>query len=300
MMVAMKQPVLFLYFLCLVLAGGSAASETLTLNSYLMTFKGFSEDTTRGIEEYIVEFPGYTEHKLVSKELRGNEYRYKSSEAPEGIAASLRRMFTYLDVEGQIKIDEQRITVTHPLYEEPPVPEAALKPEPEVAPQARLQPSPPPAPVPKVTPKETPKPLALRLSTARGDIPAFAIGETFDLTVELSRNAWLYCFYRRVDGKVIKLFPNLYQEDAWMKGGQLHRIPGAIYPFELAFNEPPGNELLTCFAADRDVRADLPMALRVPDMVVLPPSIDRRLHELFDGLANVTIAHASMPITVTR
>ena len=297
-MIAMKQAVLFLCFLCLVLAGGSAAGETLASNSYLMTFKGFPEDTTRGIEEYIVEFPGYTGHKLISEEPRGNEYRYHSSDNPEGIATNLRRMFAYLDVEGQIDLDEPRITVTHPLYQEPPKP--APEQEPEVAPQAALQPSSSLATVPKEPPKATPKPLALWLSTTRGDMPAFTIGETFDLSVELSRDAWLYCFYSQVDGKVIKLFPNPYHEDAWIKGGRVHSIPGAIYPSELAFTEPPGNELLTCFAADRDVRTNLPPALQAPDLSALPPGVDSRLHELFAGLANVTIAHASLPITVTR
>jgi len=295
-MITMKQPVLFLCFLYLVLAGGSAGGETLALKPYLLTFRGFSEDTTRGIEEYIVEFPGYTEHELASEDPRGNEYRYQSSDDPEGIAASLRRMFAYLDVEGQIDVNEPRITVTHPLYQEPPEPEPAPNPEAKVPPLAALQAPPPPTPAPKATPK----PLALRLSTARGDIPAFTIGENFDLSVELSRDAWLYCFYRKVDGTVVKFFPNPHHEDAWMKGGRVHRIPGAIYPLELTFTEPPGNELLTCFAADRDVRADLPAAMRAPDLGALPSGLDNQLNELFDRLANTDVARASLPIIVKR
>lgn len=293
MMIAMKQPVLFLCFLYLVLAVGPAAGEPLSLNSYLMTFKGFSEDTTVGIEEYIVEFPGYSEHKPISEVPWGKEYHYQSRDDPEGITASLRRMLAYLDVEGQIDVDEPRITVTHPLYQELPEPEPAPKPEAKVPPLVALQPPPPPTPAPKAKPK----PLSLRLSTAHGDIPAFTIGETFDLTVELSRDAWLYCYYRQVDGTVIKFFPNPHHEDAWLKGGRVHRIPGAIYPFDLAFAEPPGNELLTCFAADRDVRPDLPAALRDPDLGILPPGVDSRLPELFKDLAK---AHASLPITVTK
>ncbi len=284
-MMAMKRPVLLLGFLCFLLAGGTAGGETLPRQTYQMTFRGFSEDTIRGIEEYIVEFPGYAGHLLVRQDLEGNEYRYESAGNSEGIAANLRRMFTYLDVEGRMDIDGLRITLTYPGYIPPRVPEKEV-------PQIVLPP--PPVPAPK------PKPLVLRLSTARGDMPAFAIGETFDLTVELSQDAWLYCLYRQVDGKVVKFFPNPHHKDAWLKGGPVHRIPGTIYPDTLAFSEPPGNELLTCFAADRDIRADLPAALRAPDLTALPPDVYSRLHELIDGIANVTIAWARLPIAVTR
>ena len=64
--------------------------------------------------------------------------------------------------------------------------------------------------------------------------------------------------------------------------------------------EPPGNELLTCFAADRDIRADLPAALRAPDLGALPSGLDNRLNELFDRLANTDVARASLPIIVKR
>ncbi|MCK5276226.1 MAG: hypothetical protein KAR37_16345, partial [Alphaproteobacteria bacterium] len=64
--------------------------------------------------------------------------------------------------------------------------------------------------------------------------------------------------------------------------------------------EPPGDELMTCFATARDVRADLPAALRTPDLAALPPGMDSRLHELFDGLADTEVARASLPISVRR
>lgn len=276
MMIAIRWSVLFLGFLSLLLAGGPAGGETLPLNSYRMTFKGYSADTIRGIEEYIVEFPLYVGYRLVREGPRGNEYEYDSAEDSEGIAASLRRMFAYLDVEGRMDIDGMRITVTRTGYIPPAAPPI------------------PPPPLPEMTR------LTLRLSTARGDMPAFTIGETFDLTVQLSRDAWLYCFYRQVDGRIVKFFPNPHHEDAWMKGGREHRVPGAIYPFELEFAEPPGMELLTCFATGRDVRADLPAALRVPDWGAVPPGLDSRLHELFDELTDTDVARASLPIAVKR
>jgi hypothetical protein len=142
--------------------------------------------------------------------------------------------------------------------------------------------------------------LTLRLTTARGDRPSFSIGEKFDLTVELNRDAWLYCYYQQVDGSVVKLFPNPHRTDAKLQGGEVHRIPGDIYPLDLAFTEPPGDELLTCYAAARDVAADLPSLLRAPDFSTLPVGMDARLHEIFEALKDADVAHDSLPIAVTR
>ena len=277
-MVAMKRSVLLFGFLCFLLAGPPVAAQARV--SYQMIFRGYSVDTLRGVEEYIVEFPLYAGHRMVGEGPEGSEYRYDSGATQIEIAASLRRMFAYLDIEGAIDIDAARIAVTSPDYVAPP-------PEEERA-------------VAALTPAPLPERLILRLTTARGDTPSFAIGENFELTVELSHDAWLYCYYRQADGRVVKFFPNPQHKDARLKGGTAHGIPGDIYPFDLPFAEPPGNEQLTCYATDRDVDAELPALLRAPDFAPLPPGMVARLPEIFDGLPDTVVARASLPILVKR
>jgi len=314
-MVAMKRSVLLFGFLCFLLAGPPVAAQARV--SYQMIFRGYSVDTLRGVEEYIVEFPLYAGHRLVGEGPEGSEYEYESGAETQGIIVGLRRMFMYLDIKGGIDVEAGRITVTHPSYveqaistpEPPPVPE----PKETAALQAPASPDPKPAPAPVVAPPPVeepavvvlpqaplPKRLVLRLTTARGDRPSFAIGENFDLTVELSRDAWLYCYYRQADGRVVKFFPNPQRKDARLKGGTSHGIPGDIYPFDLPFAEPPGNEQLTCYATDRDVDAELPALLRAPDFAPLPPAMVARLQEIFDGLPDTVVARASLPISVKR
>lgn len=271
----MKRHVLLPGFLCLLLAAAPAGGTSPRLITYQMDFRGYSEDTIQGVEEYIVEFPLYGGHRLVGQGPGGREYEYRSAEIPEGIVASLRRMFTYLDAEGSIEVEENRITVTRLGFAPPPPPPD----------------TPPPAPPPSLT---------VHLSTQRGEFPVFSIGESLDLAIELNQDAWLYCFYSQVDGRMIKFFPNPQHESALMEGGREHRVPGSIYPSEMEFGEPPGNELLTCFATGRDVRPDLPAEFRTPDFSAVPPAQAKRLHELFDGLANTDVARDSLPIAVKR
>ena len=38
-----------------------------------------------------------------------------------------------------------------------------------------------------------------------------------------------------------------------VRGHQLNTIPDQNYPFDFDISEPPGTELVKCFAADRDV-----------------------------------------------
>jgi hypothetical protein len=297
-MMAMKQRALLIGFLYFLLAGLTAAGTAIASVQYHMTFRGYSADTLRGVEEYFVEFPLYAGHRLVDETASDRAYEYESSAGAELIEASLRRMFAYLDVDGVIDIKATRITVTHPDYTAPPPLEPAPVPEP-VEETALAAPT-SAAPKSPAEPATIAAPLKLHLTTARGDMPSFAIGETFDLTVELSRDAWVYCYYRQVDGAVVKFFPNPHHETAKLKGGTLHRIPGNIYPSGLAFTEPPGNELLTCYAAGRDVGEDLPAPLQEPDFAPLPAGMEGRLQELFEGLADTDVARDSLPIAVTR
>jgi hypothetical protein len=149
-------------------------------------------------------------------------------------------------------------------------------------------------------PRKEDLPIGLRLSTDRGRQPTYQIGEKLNLLIELERDAWLYCFYRQVDGRLFKFFPNVHHRVAWLAGGRTHRVPGEIYPFELNITEPPGKESLTCFASDRNVTSDLPGELRDPDLSPVSSETAKRLGEIFKSLPDTAVTKADMTITVSR
>jgi hypothetical protein len=149
-------------------------------------------------------------------------------------------------------------------------------------------------------PLEKDEPIGVRVSTDRGRQPSYRIGEKLNLLIELDRDAWLYCFYRQVGGRLFKFFPNVHHRVAWLAGGRTHRVPGEIYPFDLNITEPPGKESLTCFAANRNVTSDLPEELRELDLSPVPSGTAKRLGEIFRNLPDAEVTEADMTITVSR
>jgi hypothetical protein len=143
-----------------------------------------------------------------------------------------------------------------------------------------------------------PGPIAFQLRAVRGDDPSYAIGETLDLLLRIDRDAWVHCFYRQADRVVVPIFPNHHHRDSWLEGGVLHRIPGDLLPFALRFKAPAGVELLKCFAATRDIAAELPADLRGGGLEPLPPGADASIVSLFRGIPDAGLSEASLVITV--
>lgn len=142
--------------------------------------------------------------------------------------------------------------------------------------------------------------IKLTLSSDRGRHPSYRIGEKMNLLIRLGRTAWLYCYYLQADGATVRIFPNAHHRVARLDGGRLHTIPGELFPFDLNVTEPAGAELLKCFAANRDVAAELPAELRAPDSKLVPPALAQRLPLVFQALRNAEVSEASMVMTVVR
>ncbi|MBM3571419.1 MAG: DUF4384 domain-containing protein [Alphaproteobacteria bacterium] len=143
-------------------------------------------------------------------------------------------------------------------------------------------------------------PIQLTLSSDRGRRPAYRIGETAQLLIRLDRQAFLYCFYLQADGQMVRVFPNAHHRHARLDGGRVHTIPGDIFPFDLKITEPPGAELLKCFATNRDAMAELPAELRAVEQKIVAPALAQRLPLLFQGLRGAETSEASLVMTVTR
>ena len=143
-------------------------------------------------------------------------------------------------------------------------------------------------------------PIRLDLSSARGRDPVYRVGERLDLLIQTNEDAWLYCFYFQADRRMVRIFPNAHHKDPFLVGGRLHTLPGARYPFDLNVTEPAGTELVKCFAARRDVSAELPTSLAGIDGAPLSESLVRRLPESFRRLPGTGLTEASLVITVAR
>ncbi|WP_420548337.1 DUF4384 domain-containing protein [Curvivirga sp.] len=141
-------------------------------------------------------------------------------------------------------------------------------------------------------------PLGLYLSSDRGNNPVYEIGSDLNLLVQLSEDAYLYCFYHAIDSSVVKLYPNSFQPDAKLTGEFLHQIPGDTMPFQLSLAGPTGVERIHCFATDRDVDSYLPAEIRANDFAELSTKIVKQINSAFRSIPDIRISEASMMVTL--
>jgi len=143
-------------------------------------------------------------------------------------------------------------------------------------------------------------PIAIHLSTARGDDPEYRIGEKLQLVLRVDKTAWVYCYYRQTDRRWVRLLPNPHYQVARLVAGRVNTIPDALHPFDLTISGPSGADLVKCFATRRDVAGELPAALRPAAKTRLGRSWDDRLVRSFRRLRDTDLSEASIVVTVAQ
>jgi hypothetical protein len=81
---------------------GSSGRDSFLPTAYHLQFSGFNEDDLDGIEEYIVAFNGYINHRPTNTSMRNAEYWYKTDSGSARLNRNLRRMLDHLGVRGRV------------------------------------------------------------------------------------------------------------------------------------------------------------------------------------------------------
>lgn len=143
-------------------------------------------------------------------------------------------------------------------------------------------------------------PINFKLTTGNGRDPVYRVGEKMNLLIQADRDIWLRCYYLQQDGKVFQIFPNPFQKDAKIAGGQPHRIPGQRFPFDFDILPPAGKELVKCFALGSDVSKQLPPEFTQEEFAPLPDNMKHDLPDLFRDLTDVAMTEQSTVINVVE
>lgn len=166
-----------------------------------------------------------------------------------------------------------------------------------------------PTPVAPVAPTAAPTPLqvnvvgqapakaqqlALRIGTLN-DTRRFGRGEAVQLTIRPSRDAHVYCFLQDENKKIIRFFPNRFQNDSRVQQAGGLQLPGAMR-FEITMNGSGKQETVSCFATDRDVLAQLPAGVNAGDFDPLPVASLDQIRTAFAKVANGALAHDTFQI----
>ena len=105
--------------------------------------------------------------------------------------------------------------------------------------------------------------MDLRIANLMANGAAFPSGEQIFLSANLSRSAYLYCFYQETSGSVSRIFPNKTHSTALVPAGRSIRLPDWLSPnpgFIIETNDA-GVERIRCLASEVDVADKLPPEL---------------------------------------
>ncbi|MBU1175867.1 MAG: DUF4384 domain-containing protein [Alphaproteobacteria bacterium] len=146
--------------------------------------------------------------------------------------------------------------------------------------------------------------FAILMTSPRGENPVYHPGEELTVYFRTDRRVWLYCFYIDSGGAVTEVLPNIFLKD-FAQGHMLapyvlHALPDPRRdPFTFRIDDSTlGEERLKCIAATRNVSEELPPALRGQSFDPIPNGIAAEIDTIFDGLANVQLARASVTMTI--
>lgn len=147
--------------------------------------------------------------------------------------------------------------------------------------------------------------VAFQVTTPQGISPTYRAGDSLQLLIRAAREAWLYCFYIDSKGDIETIFPLPPRLAA---GRTAHLAPNRLFklpdPSKDAFNfrfnaKTTGEELVSCFAASRDIKSDLPASL-FPDQITPVPFLTlKKLHQIFGAVDRAQITEALVTISLT-
>jgi hypothetical protein len=110
--------------------------------------------------------------------------------------------------------------------------------------------------------------LRLTLTTPRGTAPIYQINEQLALSVQVSQDAYLYCYYQDGQQRISRVYPNRFQPHAYVRAQQGVTIPDGQH-FALVLDTAHVTEAVLCVASVEDVEVWLPHPLRA-ELETLP------------------------------
>jgi peptidoglycan hydrolase-like protein with peptidoglycan-binding domain/curli biogenesis system outer membrane secretion channel CsgG len=143
-----------------------------------------------------------------------------------------------------------------------------------------------------------PNPLRLTLATPKGANPSYQVGETLDLTLVSSQDAYVYCYYSDAVGNVVRLFPNQFQPDALAIGGRSIAIPSQGARFDIVFDRANVTEEVVCLGSPIELGMQLPPRFKVPDLTGMPVDSLDEVVSAYRDLDRTGLTQARVAIAV--
>ena len=139
-------------------------------------------------------------------------------------------------------------------------------------------------------------PVRLSIASLKGN-NQFKKGEAIGLAVKPARDAYVYCFMQDDSKTVMRFFPNRFNKDALVSSARGVQLPGGM-KFKINANTKGVQEQIACYAANKDVFADLPPTVGAGDFEPLPVKSLTEVHSAFQKVAGSSLGVASFAVNV--
>src|SRR5437867_10002860 len=124
---------------------------------------------------------------------------------------------------------------------------------------------------------EKPEPIKVSVVPSRVD-RTYKVGEVFDLSISVSRGAYLRCYLQDEDNKIFQFYPNRFQTAEYLVARRAVRVPGdaGASGFVMAI-EKEGSAKVLCLASDSNFSEAIPAAWKTPALkpIVALQSLDQ-------------------------
>ncbi|MGB7991601.1 MAG: DUF4384 domain-containing protein [Candidatus Methylophosphatis roskildensis] len=140
------------------------------------------------------------------------------------------------------------------------------------------------------------EPIKLAISS---DKPGgkFRRGETIGLTVQPSRDAYVYCYLHDEKNKVQRFFPNRFSRDAKVRAAEPLQLPGGMR-FQIAASDKGTHETIMCVATPTEALNALPDPFKAPDFEPVGNASLDQIRTAFSTVAGAGMGEAQFKIDV--
>ena len=146
--------------------------------------------------------------------------------------------------------------------------------------------------------------FSFHLTTDKGPAPTYAAGEFIQLLLRSSINAHVYCYYVDTKGNIMNIVPLMIKGKAHyskVKAEEIVRIPNESVSLRFRITDATlGEEIITCFASDKDVRGQLPAQLFPKTNQIIPLLNLAGLRKKFSSLRGYSIAESTVTATIVK
>ncbi len=112
--------------------------------------------------------------------------------------------------------------------------------------------------------------LELDLEASSENDGAFTLDSELTLWATPSRDAHVYCYYADANGSVARIFPNRFQPNSQLNGGDTVQVPSDEAGFDIVLDRSGEEEQIACVASSRELALRLPEAMKQQDLTAIP------------------------------